>query len=464
MKQQLTRNAFAGKGKTVMTFSVACMALLTCLLCIVPGCKRNDTGASSVQISLSMVANDLVSPVTIVQPEGDSKRIFIVDQVGKVWIVKDGVKLSQPFIDISNKLVSLNPQYDERGLLGLAFHPSFKTNGRFYLFYTAPPRPGGPDPDHGWNSLTRVCEYRVSTSNPDMADAGTEKLILEADHPQSNHNGGTIAFGPDGYLYISIGDGGNKDDKGAGHLEDWYKVNVGGNAQNIEANWLGKILRIDVDNGNPYSIPADNPFAGTSAKQEIFAFGFRNPYRFSFDIQADHKLYAGDAGQSLYEEIDVVTKGGNYGWNVKEGSVCFNADSDKLVRESCPAADSAGRPLIDPVIQLTNAANPNGQGITVVVVAGHVYRGTSIPQCMGRYIFGSYSADGKAPNGKIYVTTPSGAGSWNYEELSIPDYPKNLGMFLKGFGQDQSGEIYVATSSEAGARGTTGRVYKLVGR
>jgi glucose/arabinose dehydrogenase len=209
--------------------------------------------------------------------------------------------------------------YDERGLLGLAFHPDYATNGKFYVFYSAPPGPGGPTPDTPWDNMVRVSEFTVYASNSLLTDPNSERVLLEVNHPQFNHNGGTIAFGPDKFLYISIGDGGFMDDNAPDHVEDWYNVNVGGNAQEVSANLLGKILRIDV-NGDPYSVPADNPFVGKPGLDEIYAFGFRNPYRFSFDMGGNHDLIVGDAGQVLYEEIDNVLKGGNYGWNVKEGT------------------------------------------------------------------------------------------------------------------------------------------------
>ncbi|MDB5211097.1 MAG: hypothetical protein JWQ30_1924 [Sediminibacterium sp.] len=434
----------------------------------ITGCKKTDPStnnppAPNVVPNLQLVADNLVSPLSVTEAPDGTKRLFIVDQTGKIWIVNsDGTKPANPFMDISSKMVSLSPAYDERGLLGFAFHPDFKTNGKFYVFYTAPPRAGGPDAQTPWNNLTRISEFKVSLSNSNLADMSSERIILEADHPQGNHNGGTIAFGPDGYLYISIGDGGASDDNAAGHVADWYAANKGGNAQNITANLMGKVLRIDVNSGNPYSIPADNPFSGTGVKREIYAHGFRNPYRFAFDMGGTHQLYLGDAGQGLYEEIDVVAKGGNYGWNVKEGTVCFNTDNDLSIRPSCPIADSTGNPLIDPVIQLTNFANPAGGGIATVIVAGYVYRGTILSSLFqGKYVFGVFSKDGKA-NAKLYSSTPTGSGLWAYSEIMLKDYPIDLGMFVKGFGQDLSGEIYVTATGVQGPSGTTGKVYKLV--
>lgn len=423
--------------------------------------NNNNNNNANLTPNLQLLADSLVSPVYIVEAPDNSKRLFIVDQVGKIWIVTpDGKKLPQPFIDMTSKLVTLETSYDERGLLGLAFHPNFKTNGKFYLFYTAPPRPGGPG--SGWSSLTRISEFTVSSSDPNVADISSEKVILEADHPELNHNGGTLAFGPDGYLYISIGDGGNADDVGPGHVTDWYSINAGGNAQNIYANFMGKILRIDVNSGTPYNIPADNPFLRSKALPEIYAFGFRNPYRFSFDMGGTHQLIVGDAGQSLYEEINVVTKGGNYGWNVKEGFICFNTDDDVVPRTTCPSIDSAGNPLIDPVIAMINHANPKGGGLATVIIGGCVYRGTALPAFQGKYIFGIFSQDGN-PNAKLYMASPASSGTWPFEVISLRDFPKDLGQYIKGLGQDLSGEVYVATSSQQGLSGTTGKIYKLVG-
>ena len=425
---------------------------------LITACKKSNTNPSggNTTPNLQLIANNLAAPLTLAEAPDDSKRLFIVDQVGKVWIIyPDSTKPPTAFIDISSKMVSLQTGYDERGLLGLAFHPNYKTNGRFYLFYTAPPRSGS------WDNLTRISEFKVSSADPNLADINSEKVILEADHPQSNHNGGTIAFGADGFLYISIGDGGGANDVGTGHVPDWYSVNAGGNGQDIYNNLMGNILRINVDQGNPYSVPADNPFVGTSALPEIYAFGFRNPYRFSIDMGGTHQLLVGDAGQSLYEEIDLVTKGGNYGWNVKEGTVCFNTDNSLVPRNSCPATDSAGHPLIDPVIQLSNDDNPAG-GVATVIVGGNVYRGTSLSSMQGKYIFGIFSQDGGA-NAKLYSSTPSASSTWSFDVISLKDFPDNLGQYLKGFGQDLSGEIYITTSAQQGLAGTTGKVYKLVG-
>ncbi len=460
MKNHLVLNGNTLRSAHQLSIKKSLMFLIAGLLVIMLSCKKNDTPPlppGSQVYDLQLVSDNLVSPVTVVEAPDDSHRLFIVDQSGKIWIINaDGTKVPDPFIDVSSELVPLTPDYDERGLLGLAFHPDYKTNGKFYLFYTAPPNAGGPDPTHKWDNLTRVSEFTVS-SDANHADLSTEKHVFEANHPEFNHNGGTIAFGPDGYLYISIGDGGNADDIGPGHV-------AGGNGQDIEQNLLGNILRIDVNttgNGKNYGIPADNPFVSGPGLPEIYAYGFRNPYRFSFDLGGDHNLYAGDAGQSLYEEIDKVDKGGDYGWNIKEGTHCFDTANDLVSLPACPEISPAGTSLTDPVIEVPNSANPAG-GKTIAIVGGCVYRGNTIQSLTGQYLFGSLSGDFTAQTGEIFMATPAGPGPWTYSQLALKSFPNNLGQYLKGFGQGLSGEVYVVTSSEVGPQGTTGKVYKLI--
>ncbi|NJK85753.1 MAG: PQQ-dependent sugar dehydrogenase [Bacteroidales bacterium] len=231
--------------------------------------------------------------------------------------------VNTPFLDIRDKIIQLNSGYDERGLLGLAFHPEYAENGRFFVYYSAPLRDEAPD---WFNHTSVISEFAVSVDN-NVADENSERIVMQIDQPQGNHNGGTLAFGPDDNLYISLGDGGGGDDVAAGHVEDWYEFNAGGNGQDIELNLLGSILRIDVDGEEPYAVPSDNPFVEGEGLDEIYAYGFRNPYRFSFDMEGGNEMYVGDAGQELWEEVSIVESGKNYGWNVKEGTHCFSAEN-----------------------------------------------------------------------------------------------------------------------------------------
>jgi len=430
---------------------------------LLTNCKKNDhtSNPSNTGVDLRQIADGFVSPIGIVAAPGNSGRLFVIDQVGKIWIIDSaGNKMATPFFDVSSSLISLNPGYDERGLLGLAFHPQFATNHKFYVYYQLPPRSGGPVSGTPWDNLSRISEFQTSAANDNVADMSTERILLDFDDPQSNHNGGTLAFGPDGFLYISIGDGGAGDDVAPGHVTDWYTANAGGNGQDIDSNFFGNILRIDVNSGSPYSIPPDNPFVGKDGLDEIYAYGFRNPFRMSFDMGGTHDLITEDAGQSLYEEIDLVTKGGNYGWNVKEGRICFNAASDRTTLPNCPSVDNLNNPLIDPVVVVNNAANPQG-GRALTVIGGYVYRGNAISAYKGKYIFGSF-AQSSNPDAELFISTPAGQTDWGFEKINPVSFPNNLGYFLKGFGQDKSGEIYLTVSSNIGPSGNTGKVLKLI--
>ncbi len=439
--------------------------VLTLLLLLFASCKKeqhdnDDMGKKGVDIE--QIADGFISPLGVVAVPDNSKRLFVIDQPGRIWVLDgNGTKLPTPFLDLSSSLVPLNPNYDERGLLGFAFHPQFSSNHRVFVYYQLPPRPGGPMAGASWNNLSRISEFKTVAGNDNMADKASEKIILEWDDPQSNHNGGTLAFGPDGYLYISLGDGGAANDVAPGHVEDWYLPNAGGNGQDLEANLFGNILRIDVNNGNPYGIPADNPFVSGPGRDEIFAYGFRNPYRMSFDMGGSRDLYVGDAGQVLYEEINRVVKGGNYGWNVKEGKICFNAANNDTPFVSCPVVDNFGKPFIDPVIVMNNAANPAG-GKALTIIGGNVYRGKDIPSFNGKYIFGIFAQPGGVPNGELYIAQVTGQSDWKFEELILDSNPNDIGYFLKGFGQDNKGEIYLTVSSLLGPTGLTGKVFKLV--
>jgi glucose/arabinose dehydrogenase len=360
------------------------------------------------------------------------------------------------------------PEFDERGVLGLAFHPGYAGNGRFFVYYSAPLRAGAPA---GYDHTARVSEFRVSATNANRADPASERIVLQEDKPQFNHNGGTLLFGPsDGYLYISFGDGGGADDVGLGHVEDWYLTNAGGNGQDIQNNLLGNILRIDVDHGDPYAIPADNPFAGmpgcADGCDEIWAYGFRNPYRMSFDPGGSRDLFVGDAGQELWEEVSIAVKGGNFGWNVKEGTHCFSTENPNESPAECPdtvgsAHPRAGDPLIDPVIEYANHHQPGGLGATVI--GGHVYRGSALPQFFGRYVFGDWSREFEEPDGSLFVAKARKKGLWHMQQLRIATSPTGrLGHYLLGFGQDPAGEMYALTTDQTGPTGTTGEVFKLV--
>jgi glucose/arabinose dehydrogenase len=455
----MKRTFMPATGKSFFTYALCYLAIAGFFL--LTSCNKNDDD-DIPRVDMQLVADGFASPIGVVSSPDNTDRLFVLDQVGKIWIIDGGGnKLSTPFMDVSSMIAPLSPNYDERGLLGLAFHPDFANNRRFYIYYQLPPRAGGPTPTTTWNNFSRISEFKASAGNANAADMASERIILEMDDPQSNHNGGTIAFGPDNYLYISIGDGGAANDVAPGHVEDWYTANAGGNGQDVESNLFGDILRIDVNSGNPYSIPPDNPFVGQTGLDEIYAYGFRNPFRMSFDMGGSRQLLAGDAGQVLYEEINLVTKGGNYGWNVREGAHCFNAANNDTLFPTCPTQDNLGRAFIDPVIEIANAANPQG-GRALTIIGGNVYRGNSIPGLQGKYVFGTFAQTAMTPNGELFVSQVSGQGTWSFNELSLVSAPNDLGYYLKGFGQDNDGEIYLTVTTNLGPTGTTGKVFKLV--
>jgi glucose/arabinose dehydrogenase len=448
---------------TVIVFTrAATVVLLVGLLAGSPARAQSPLG-DPMTIGVELVVGaGLTAPVTLASPPDGSGRLFVVDQVGLIRVLRpDRILQKEPFLDLRDRLVALRVTFDERGLLGLAFHPQYATSGRFFVYYSAPLREGAPS---GFDHTSHISEFRVS-GDPNRADPDSERLLLQVDQPQFNHNGGTLAFGPDGKLYISLGDGGGANDVGLGHVEDWYEANRGGNGQDVEQNLLGSILRIDVDTGSPYGIPPDNPFVGTSGRDEIWAYGFRNPYRFSFDHGGSHELYAGDAGQNLWEEVSLVVKGGNYGWNVKEGTHCFDTEDPFTSPPTCPDTVGAGHPdegapLRDPIIEYPHFRQ-GGFGLTVI--GGHVYRGSSLPQLSGLYVFGDWSTSFGTPDGTLLVARPRMRGLWQIHELAVQGRPDGrLGHFVLGFGQDAAGEVYVLTSDRSAPTGDTGRVYRLV--
>jgi glucose/arabinose dehydrogenase len=404
-----------------------------------------------IRIELQAVATGLVAPNLLVSPADGTNRQFIVDQAGQIRIIENGTLLAEPFLDVAPRLVPLTPAYDERGLLGLAFDPGFNTPSspgyRRVFTYTSEPVNGTADlPDQYATTVNHqsvVASWRVNSSDPNAVDPTTRQEIVRIDKPQSNHNGGMIAFGPDGFLYISIGDGGGANDNNAnGHNP------TTGNGQDTTIA-LGKILRIDVNGTNStngkYGIPSTNPFAGGGGVREIFAFGFRNPFRFSFN---GAELLVGDVGQNSVEELNRVEVGKNYGWRYKEGTFKFNP-ADGTVSN-----DLSGIPagLVDPIAEYDR---PEG----ISIIGGFVYKGSQMPELEDKYVFGDFSKAFSAPSGRLFYYDFTAA---EIREFIIGRNDRALGLFVKGMGQDQNGEVYVVGGTNLGPSGTSGVVYKLV--
>ena len=365
-----------------------------CAFVVVLGCRDLDARAQTANsIEVAFPELRFVRPVDIQHAADSSNRLFVVEQAGviKVFDNNPGVSAAKEFLDIRDRV---NDGGKEEGLLGLAFHPDYSNNELFYVYYT------GKNPRH-----SVLARYRVRTGNPDSADPDNEEVILRTPQPMANHNGGQIAFGPDGYLYIALGDGGGANDPNH-------------NGQD-RTSLLGAILRIDVDNpgaSGTYGIPADNPFAGNNVgfREEIYAYGLRNPWRFSFDPPTG-RLFAADVGQRKYEEIDVIENGGNYGWRTMEGLHCS---------DTSPICDPAG--FVSPIHEYFH------HGESKSVTGGFVYRGQGVPELQGLYVYADYV------DGTIWALEYDGTDQVQNTELI------KTSLNISSFGVDEQHELYIA--------------------
>ncbi|PSQ29175.1 hypothetical protein BRD03_00110 [Halobacteriales archaeon QS_9_68_17] len=407
-------------------------------------------------VALEPVAEGLTAPLGFETADEKRDRRFVVDQTGLVRVHgPDGLR-DDPFLDLRDEVTG----FGEQGLLGAAFHPDFADNGRLFVRYSAAPRTGTPN---DYSHTFVLAEFRAGDDR-ERVDPDSERTVLEIPQPQGNHNAGAVAFGPDGYLYVGTGDGGGADDTGQGHVGDWYDENAGGNGQDVTENLLGGVLRIDVDSDAddaPYAVPDDNPLVGEEGLDEYYAWGLRNPWRFSFD--GEGRLFVADAGQELFEEIDVVEKGGNYGWNVKEGSRCFSPSSPDDPPEDCPDATPesvhGGEPLVDPAIEYPHRAD--GEAVGSSVVGGYLAETDAVPALEGRFVFGDFSASFGNPSGTLFAATPpeDGDGQWAVERL-VPE-SGSLDRFVLSLGRDAEGRLYALTSQELAPEGETGVVFRV---
>ena len=346
------------------------------------------------------VATGFTNPEDLQQPNDASGRLFVVEQGGRIQMIQsDGTRASSPFLDVTGRDGFTSG--GETGLLGLTFHPLYAQNRRFFVNYTR---------TIGGQLQTVIAEFTASASNANFADVATENILFTVDQPFSNHNGGGLTFAKDGFLYIGLGDGGGSGDPQC-------------NGQNINV-LLGKILRIDVDSapaaGLNYALPADNPFVGKTGRDEIWLYGLRNPFRFSFDT-GNGNLWIGDVGQDSFEEVDMLTPqqgGANMGWNIREGTHPFTSPCSQT-----------GTALTDPIFDYDHSAGDK------TVIGGHVYRGTKMPALVGAYVFGDFIS------GRVWTLTPSGQ-TWTRANLLT-----TAGGDLATIGEDQAGELYLVRYS-----------------
>lgn len=380
-------------------------------------------------VGVEVVAEGLVSPVALVQLSDG--RLLVADQTGLVWTTGAGGGEPRPYLDLRDRIVELTPDYDERGLLGLALHPGFADNGRLFVYYTAP---GGPLEGY----VERVSEFTASPPDAGRADPATERVVLEdpRDSVVRNHNGGQVAFGPDGMLYVGIGDG-----------------EVPENGQDPET-FKGKILRVDVDGAAPYAIPPDNPFAAGPGLDEIYALGLRNPYRFSF--APDGRLLVADVGADDWEEVDDVVLGGNYGWPEHEGDHC-RGTVITVQEGGCATTAADGSPLLPPVLEYDHLTGRS-------IVGGHVYRGDAVPALRGRYVFGDWDPATSTGELALFAARPAPTGPWSFEEVPLVS-PEGVDLgapYLLSVAEGLDLELYLLTNDGIGPSGESGRVWRVV--
>ena len=383
-------------------------------------------------VGLETLASGMEAPLDVAfAPDAD--RRYVADQSGVVYVHESEGLRDEPFLDLRDSI-----EYGgEKGLLGFALHPDFVENRLTYVRYTSPSRSGTPS---NYSHTFVLAEFEA-TADGLRATPDSERALLEIPEPQGNHNAGDIAFGPDGYLYAGVGDGGAGGDQGPGHVDDWYDAVDGGNGQDVTENLLGSVLRIDVNSregDRPYGIPDDNPLVGTDGLDEHYAWGFRNPWRLSFDLEGSRggdgaDLYVADVGQSGYEEVSLVERGGNYGWNVREGAHCYSASDCPT---ATPGSVRGGEPLIDPIVEYPHS----GGGVSgVSIIGGYVYRGSALPGLTGTYVFADLSAEGR-----LFAASPGdGGGTWPIEVIEVAGDDAGKIQRVYSFGRDPDGELYV---------------------
>ncbi len=467
-------------NKSLLRHSL-CATILS--LALLPFAAR----AAFPQLKLDLVCDSqLDSPVAMVHAGDGSGRMFIAEQRGRVAIFKNGMLQPGSFLDIGAKLIPERAGYDERGLLGLAFHPGYGNAAspgyrRFYVFYIAPSPNAPGTTTNPVDSRTVLSEFKVSATDPNTADPASERVLLTFDKPQFNHAGGGLDFGPDGLLYFTVGDGGSSNDNNYGHTGGGgtpRPTNNKGNAQDL-TKLFGKMHRIDPlgtnGPGGQYGIPATNPYATSpnGERREIYAHGLRNCWRFSFDKRpgGTGRLIAADVGQSAVEEVDLITLGGNYGWRNREGSFvpAFSID-----------APAMAVPPTDPIAQYAHMGvtigSPALPQLGLSVTGGYIYRGAAIPALVGKYVFGDWSQNPiltpppatPTANGVILGLEETTPGVW---ALSQPDVlgGNPIARYIQGFGEDEAGELYVLTKRTQPVTGKdtvtglpTGAILKIV--
>ncbi len=430
-----------------------------CLLCLSQMMTQLARAAST-----ELLVENLVAPIDLVTIPDDSGRRLILDQAGFIHILDTNNALGeQPFLDLTDRMLPVRQDFEERGLLGMAIHPEFRSNGRFFVTYTAPLSDTAP---RNWSHSRIVSEFTIDSENPDMLDPNSERVLIEQHWPSRKHNGGALAFGPDGYLYIGFGDGGGIHGVGPETLNDAYSVPENrlwwdSTAQDLQSLY-GKILRIDVDRGLPgYGIPSDNPLVGVAGRDEIYAWGFRNPYRLSFDTDGSATFYITAVAETLWEAVYRVQAGGNYGWPLKEGSHCFDRTRPLDPPASCPDVFEGIETVIDPIVEYPNmSVHREGSkvaltGVGTAVVGAVMLRGDGFGELEDHLLIADWSLDFRKPSGQLFIAPQSEDDFWSLQKVS------QLDSRIVALIRDSDEKIYVMTNENYGPYGDTGKVYRL---
>jgi glucose/arabinose dehydrogenase len=442
----------------IRTLFRASLRVFTVLL-IGPLCLSTT---NAKQPELTPIAQGLVAPINILTLPDQTGRQLILDQSGIIWLLNaDKTLAKDPYADIRARLLPLEEGFEERGLLGLAVHPEYGTNGRIFVTYSAPLASDAPA---NWNYTRIVSEYTVDPGNPSRINPNSERVLIRQHWPSRKHNGGALAFGPNGYLHIGFGDAGGIHGVGPKVLNDAFNVpptalHWDSFAQDTHTLY-GKMLRIDVDRGYPgYAVPDDNPFVGKPGRDEIYAWGFRNPYRISFDPDAGGSYYLTAVAETFWEAVYHVNAPGNYGWPLREGTHCFDRTKPLNPPEKC-ARDWPGRPAypaIDPVVEYPNmsvhrpGSAVKGPGVGTAVVGAIMLR-----EKKPRLLFADWSLDFKKPSGQLFEATPSGGNQqWPFKRIA------ELPTRIVSMTADPDGNIYVLTNENFGPYGKTGKVFQL---
>ena len=413
-----------------------------------------------------LIVDNLVAPIDLLTIPDDSGRRLILDQSGMVHLLDtENQLLNTPFLNLTDRMLPIREDFEERGLLGMAIHPDFQNNGRFFVTYTAPLASDAPA---NWGHTRIVSEFTVDSENPDQLDAKTERVLLQQHWPSRKHNGGALAFGPDGYLYIGFGDGGGIHGVGPETLNDAYSVPQNrlwwdSTAQDPHS-FYGKILRIDVDKGLPgYAIPADNPLVNSAGKDEIYAWGFRNPYRLGFDNDGSSTFYITAVAETLWEAIYEVNQPGNYGWPLKEATHCFDRTRPLDPPETCAAqsGNHEGGPIIDPIVEYPNmsvhreGSTVRVRGVGTAVVGAVMLRGKEFGELTDNLLIADWSIDFQKPSGQLFTAREAKDGLWEMEKIS------QLDSRIIALIRDIDQQVYVMTNDNFGPYGNTGKIYAL---